>query len=44
MLQILEGLAGRLDLGEPDEALRHLVTPTDVPRLARELKDELPDD
>lgn len=44
VLQILEGLATRLGLEAPDDDVRHLVTPTNIPRLARELKDELPDD
>jgi uncharacterized membrane protein len=44
MLQILETLSTRLGLAGPDEQAKELVTPTDVPRLARELKEKLPDD
>lgn len=44
MLQILETLSGRVGLVAPDEEVRHLVTPTDVPGLARELKEKLSDD
>lgn len=44
MLQILETLSGRLGLVAPDDEVQHLVTPTDVPGLARELKEKLPDD
>ncbi len=44
MLQILETLGDRLGLAAPDEEAKGLVTPTDVPRLARELKEKLPDD
>ncbi len=44
MLQILEGLGERLGLASRDEAVDKLVTPTDVPGLARELKENLPDE
>lgn len=44
MLQLLEALGGRLGLAAPDEDVKRLVTPTDVPGLARELKEKLSDD
>jgi uncharacterized membrane protein len=44
MLQILEGLGARLGLAAPDDEVQTLVTPTDVPSLARELKENLPDE
>ncbi len=44
MLQILEALGERLGLAARDEAVEKLVRPTDVPGLARELKENLPDD
>jgi uncharacterized membrane protein len=43
-LEILESLRERLALAAPDEQAKKLVTPTDVPSLARELKERLPDD
>ncbi len=44
MLQILEGLGERLGVAARDETVEKLVTPTDVPGLARELKENLPDE
>jgi uncharacterized membrane protein len=43
-LDILEGLRERLGLPAPDEAHADLVKPADVPTLARELKERLPDE
>ncbi len=44
MLQIREGLGERLGVAARDDTVEKLVTPTDVPGLARELKENLPDD
>jgi uncharacterized membrane protein len=44
MLQILETLGERLGIERPDAQVQKLVTPTDVPTLARELKERLPDE